>query len=114
MQISICMMVKDEEKNIKRCLDSVLPILQNIDSELIVIDTGSKDSTVEVVKEYTENIFFHEWENDFSGMRNKSISYAKGEWILYLNPDTIVEPNTLSPLLQKGNTEPSWKLTGIK
>ncbi|BCZ48625.1 hypothetical protein psyc5s11_46920 [Clostridium gelidum] len=87
MEISICMMVKDEEKNIRRCLNSLRPILQNIDSELIIIDTGSKDKTVEMSKKYTDKIFFHPWENDFSGMRNKSISYAKGKWILIIDAD---------------------------
>lgn len=96
MEISICMMVKDEEKNITRCLDSIKPILENIDSELIIVDTGSKDKTVEIAKEYTNKIFFHKWENDFSGMRNKSISYAKGEWILIIDADEeIVNCNNI-------------------
>ncbi|RMD04343.1 TIGR00180 family glycosyltransferase [Clostridium autoethanogenum] len=87
MQISICMMVKDEEKNIRRCLNSMKPILKNIDSELIIVDTGSTDNTVQIAKEYTDKIYFHKWKNDFSGMRNKSISYAKGKWILIIDAD---------------------------
>ncbi|ADK14041.1 glycosyltransferase family 2 protein [Clostridium ljungdahlii] len=87
MQISICMMVKDEEKNIRRCLNSIRPILESIDSELIIVDTGSTDNTVKIAGEYTNKIYFHKWENDFSGMRNKSISYAKGKWILIIDAD---------------------------
>ncbi len=87
MEISICMMVKDEEKNIRRCLNSLKPILKNIDSELVIVDTGSKDKTVEISNEYTDKIYFHEWENDFSRMRNKTISYAKGNWIFIIDAD---------------------------
>ncbi|WP_238900095.1 glycosyltransferase [Clostridium sp. YIM B02500] len=87
MEISICMMVKDEEKNIRRCLNSLKPILKNIDSELVIVDTGSKDKTVEISREYTDKIYFHEWENDFSGMRNKTINYANGNWIFIIDAD---------------------------
>lgn len=58
MKLSICMMVKNEEKNIIRCLDSIRPILQSIDSELIIVDTGSKDNTVQIARQYTNKVFF--------------------------------------------------------
>ncbi len=107
MQISICMMVKDEEKNIRTCLDSVLPILQNADSELIIIDTGSQDNTIEIIKGYTDKIFFHKWEGDFSGMRNKSISYAKGKWILIIDADEeIMDCNNIIAFLKSPKAKP--------
>lgn len=90
MKLSICMMVKDEEKNLERCLESLRTLLKYSDIELIVIDTGSQDKTVEIAKRYTEKIFFHQWNNDFSDMRNKTISYAKGEWILIIDADEEV------------------------
>ncbi|RMD04334.1 glycosyltransferase [Clostridium autoethanogenum] len=91
MLLSICMMVKNEEKNLDRSLKSMLPILDGIDSELIIVDTGSSDNTVQIAKNYTDKVYFHEWNNDFSGMRNKSISYAKGEWIFIIDADESVE-----------------------
>ncbi|ULL19450.1 glycosyltransferase [Paenibacillus sp. H1-7] len=85
--ISICMIVKDEEKNIRRCLNSLKPLLDCPNIELIIVDTGSTDKTVEIVKQYTERVYFHEWNNSFSEMRNISISYATGEWIFIIDAD---------------------------
>lgn len=82
-KISCCMMVKDEEKNITRCLES---IKGHVD-EIIVVDTGSTDRTVEIVSEYTDKIYHHPWENSFSKHRNQSISYATGDWIIILDAD---------------------------
>lgn len=86
-KLSICMMVRDEESNIKRCLDSLKPIVKNEFAELIVIDTGSKDSTPNIVKNYTDKLYYHAWNDNFSDMRNVSISYAKGEWIFIIDAD---------------------------
>lgn len=86
-KISICMMVKDEEKNLPRCLDSIKLLLDLGLAELIIVDTGSRDSTVEIAKKYTSKVYFHHWNNDFSSMRNKTISYAKGEWIFIIDAD---------------------------
>ncbi|SKA86228.1 Glycosyl transferase family 2 [Caloramator quimbayensis] len=90
-KISICMMVKDEEKNIKRCLDSIKGLLDNDFAELIIVDTGSNDNTINIVNEYTKKIYFHKWEKDFSKMRNITISYASGEWIFIIDADEEVE-----------------------
>lgn len=87
MKLSICMMVKNEEKNMKRCLDSIKNIMEQIDSELIILDTGSSDNTVEIARKYTDKVFFKEWNNNFSDMRNESIKNAKGEWIFILDAD---------------------------
>lgn len=87
MKLSICMMVKDEEKNLERCLNSLLPLLQRVTGELIIVDTGSKDKTIEIAKKYTDKVYFHKWNDDFSSMRNITISYAKGEWILIIDAD---------------------------
>lgn len=91
MELSICMMVKDEEKNLDRCLKSLMPIMEEINSELIIVDTGSTDGTVEIAKKYTDNLYFHKWNNDFSAMRNITIDYAKGKWILIIDADEEIE-----------------------
>ncbi|MCH4259677.1 MAG: glycosyltransferase [Clostridium tyrobutyricum] len=91
MKLSICMMVKNEEKNLHRCLESLKPILEQIDSELVIVDTGSSDNTVEIARQYTDKVYFHKWNNDFSSMRNITIGYAKGEWILIIDADEKIE-----------------------
>lgn len=91
MKLSICMMVKDEEKNLARCLKSLQPLRDVIESELIIIDTGSKDNTVRIAKEYTDSIYFHDWNNNFSEMRNITISYAKGEWVFIIDGDEVLD-----------------------
>ena len=87
MLLSIVMMVKNEERYLHRTLKSLIPLMNEIESELIILDTGSNDNTVNIAKEYTEKVYFSEWNNNFADMRNKSISYAKGEWILILDAD---------------------------
>lgn len=87
MKLSICMMIKDEEKNLQRCLNSLSPLMESLDLELIIIDTGSTDESPNIAKKFTNKVFFHKWNNDFSEMRNVSISYAKGEWILIIDAD---------------------------
>lgn len=89
--LSICMMVKNEELHIKRCLESLKPIIDRKDVELIIVDTGSKDNTVKIAKDYTDKLFFREWFNDFSGMRNVTISYATGEWLFLIDADETLE-----------------------
>lgn len=87
MLLSIVMMVKNEEKYLDRTLSSLQDLMNDIDSELIILDTGSTDKTVDIAKKYTEKVYFSNWNNNFSDMRNISISYANGEWILILDAD---------------------------
>ena len=82
MKISICMMVKNEEEMLPRCLESV-----KWADELIVVDTGSTDKTVEIAKSYGAYVHHHPWQNDFSVHRNQSIKYATGDWICIIDAD---------------------------
>ncbi|HQC41395.1 MAG TPA: glycosyltransferase, partial [Petrotogaceae bacterium] len=91
MLLSICMMVKNEERHLEECLQSLQPLVRELGSEIIVVDTGSTDSTVEIAKKYTDKLYFHEWNNDFSGMRAVTISYAKGEWIFIIDGDEVLQ-----------------------
>ena len=86
--ISLCMIVKDEEKNIRRCLESVKDFVD----EIILVDTGSTDKTVEIAKEYGAKIYFHKWANDFSDARNASLEKATKNWILFLDADEELDP----------------------
>lgn len=91
MLLSIGMMVKDEEKYLERCLEALRPILDAISSELIIVDTGSQDRTVEIAKKYTDKVYFHKWNNNFGEMRNTVLKYAKGEWFFFLDADEIID-----------------------
>lgn len=85
--ISLCMIVKNEQQNIAKCLKSV----DNLVDEIIVVDTGSSDKTYEIAKEYTDNVYKFEWCDDFSKARNYSIEKASNDWILVLDADEVVE-----------------------
>ena len=81
--LSVCMIVKDEEEVIGRCLSSI----RELADEIIIIDTGSTDSTKDIAREYTSNIFDFNWSNDFSAARNESLKHATCKWILILDAD---------------------------
>lgn len=83
ISLSLCMIVRDEEKVIKRCLNSVTEIVD----EIIIVDTGSIDNTKEIVKEFTDKIYDFEWIDDFSKARNFSFSKATKEYILWMDAD---------------------------
>lgn len=81
--ISACMMVKNEEELLPQCLESIKDFVD----EIIVVDTGSTDRTVEIAKSFGARVYHHPWENDFSKHRNQSISYASYDWILIMDAD---------------------------
>lgn len=84
--ISLCMIVRDEEETIGRCLDSVKEIVD----EMIIVDTGSIDRTKEIVSEYTSHIYDFEWIDDFAAARNFSFSKATQDYILWLDADDVL------------------------
>ncbi|PNT99191.1 hypothetical protein CDQ85_03715 [Clostridium thermosuccinogenes] len=91
MKLSIAMMVKNQSKHLDECLKSLQPVREKIDSELIIVDTGSEDDTVDIAKRYTDKVYFHEWTGNFAEMRNISISYTKGEWVFIIDGDEVIE-----------------------
>ena len=91
MKLTIGMIVKNEEKYLERCLNSIKPILDNVDSELIITDTGSTDRTLEIAAGFTDRIQHFEWVNDFSAARNTTVELAKGEWYMFVDGDDIFE-----------------------
>ena len=82
-RLSVCMIVKNEERFLGQCLASV----KDIADELIVIDTGSTDRTVEIARENGAQVGYFEWCDDFAAARNASITPATGDWILFLDAD---------------------------
>lgn len=90
MKISVCYIVKDEEKNLRQSLESV----KNAADEIIVIDTGSVDGTVEIAKSFGAKVFHEVWQDDFSAPRNVALSHATGDWIIFLDADEYFTPST--------------------
>lgn len=87
MLLSIVMMMKNEEEHLDRTLSALKPLINDINSELIILDTGSTDKSVEIAKRYTDNLYFAKWNDNFADMRNLSISYSSGDWILIIDAD---------------------------
>lgn len=85
--ISICMIVKNEEKVLARCLDS----LKGLGEELIIVDTGSTDATKEIAKKYTDKIYDFTWTGNFSDARNYSFSKANCDYIYSADADEVLD-----------------------
>lgn len=92
--ISLCMIVKDEQDFLEKALNSVKDIVD----EIIIVDTGSKDRTVDIAKKFTNKIFFKDFNNDFSSLRNYSISKATKDWVLVLDADEIISKKDLGKI----------------
>ncbi len=94
--LSVCMIVKNEQEFITECLQSV----HSIADEIIVVDTGCTDQTIEIVKRFEANVFPFKWIDDFSAARNESIKHAKSDWILWLDADERLRPESVKALKQ--------------
>jgi len=84
--ISLCMITRDEEQFLPRCLSSV----QGMVDEIVVVDTGSVDRTIGIASSFDARIYHFEWIDDFSAARNFSLSKASGDWIFSLDADEII------------------------
>lgn len=83
ISISQCMIVKNEEKNIRQALSWAKTIVK----EQIVVDTGSTDNTVEIARSMGAKIFYFDWCDDFSAAKNFAVEQASGDWIVFLDAD---------------------------
>ncbi|WP_440113472.1 glycosyltransferase [Paenibacillus sp. QZ-Y1] len=88
--IALCMIVKNEEQYLRRCLDSVKDKVDQI----IIVDTGSTDATVDIAKEYTDEVYNFKWVNDFSAARNEAIKYATSDYILIMDADEYLDEDS--------------------
>ena len=84
--ISLCMIMKNEEKRIGRCLDSVLGLVH----EIIIVDTGSTDRSKQIAESYGAKVIDSQWCDDFAFSRNVGLKAATKNWILILDPDELI------------------------
>lgn len=82
-RLTLCMIVRDEADNLERCLRSV----ESVVDEIVIIDTGSTDETIEIARRFGARVESISWEQDFARARNAGLELAHGEWILQLDAD---------------------------
>ena len=95
-KITLSMIVKNEERYLRECLESVKDIV----SEIVIVDTGSTDSTIKIAKDYGAKLYSFGWINDFSAARNFALSKSTGDWILYLDADERLSENSKNELIR--------------
>src|SRR5437016_1157295 len=95
-RLSFCAIVRNEAANIVRCLDSVAALVE----EKIVVDTGSTDDTVALAEDCGATVSFFAWRDDFAAARNAAVEKATGDWILWLDADEFLLPESI-PLVRE-------------
>jgi glycosyltransferase involved in cell wall biosynthesis len=86
LTLSLCMIVRDEEQMLARCLAAAAPAVD----EIIVVDTGSQDATIEIARSFGAQVIEHQWTDSFAEARNISFDAATGDWLLFLDADEIL------------------------
>ncbi|WP_420070670.1 glycosyltransferase [Syntrophus gentianae] len=104
--LSLCMIVKNEEKYLAKCLKSIRDVVD----EMIIVDTGSTDKTADIGRVFGAKIFDFPWTGDFSAARNHSLAQATGDWILILDADEVISSRDfaeLEALIHKPSSSPA-------
>jgi glycosyltransferase involved in cell wall biosynthesis len=109
-RVSLTMIVRDEENNLGRCLESV----RDLFNEVVVLDTGSRDRTAEIARSFGARVFDFVWVDDFAAARNAALARAKGDYAFWLDADDLIEPPQRAKLeellgrLHAGGTMPAF------
>ena len=101
--LSVCMIVKNEEEHLPRCLMSLKPVAD----EIIIVDTGSYDRTREIAEAFGAKVYDYKWTNDFSAARNYSLNKGTGQWILVHDADEVISSLDYDKLRQVLNQKPA-------
>lgn len=100
VSISLCMIVKNEEEVLQRCLESVKDLVD----EIVIVDTGSTDKTKEIASEYTDKIWDMDWQNDFSKARNYAFEKAEQDYLMWMDADDVFPEQSRKKLRQLKET----------
>src|SRR3989304_4213000 len=92
--LSLCLITKDEERFLERCIKSVKGLCQQV----VVVDTGSTDRTVEIAKACGAEVHYFEWNDSFADARNETVTYATGDWILVMDADHELDRDSHDPI----------------
>lgn len=103
LRLSLCMIVRDEQDMLPRCLGAVADAVD----EIVVVDTGSTDATVEIARSFGARVLFHEWTGSFAQARNVSFDAAGGDWVMFLDADEVLVEEDI-PLL-RSLTARTWR-----
>ncbi|MDB6041130.1 MAG: hypothetical protein JWM99_4971, partial [Verrucomicrobiales bacterium] len=95
-KLSVCLIVKDEEKFLRQCLQSI----RNLANQIVVVDTGSTDRTVEIAREFGAEVYSFIWSDDFAAARNEALKHATGDWVLMLDADEELPVTQHAKLLE--------------
>ena len=90
-KLTISILASNRKDTIPKCLESIKPLLENVDSELIVTDTGCDEDLLEIIRKYTDKIVRFEWCKDFAAARNVGLNMAHGQWFMYIDDDEWFE-----------------------
>ncbi len=102
LRLSLCMIVRDEEEMLPRCLGAVADAVD----EVVVVDTGSVDRTIEIARSFGARVIRREWTGSFAEARNASFDAASGDWLMYLDADEVLVREDASRL--RGLTGRTW------
>lgn len=106
--VSACMIVKNEEVLLPGCLESIRSWVD----EIVIVDTGSTDKTVEIAKSYGAKVFFRDWDGDFSAARNFSLSKATCDWIFVIDADEEIVLDDI-PKIRQGVNQNEYRIIAI-
>ncbi len=97
MDITLCLIVKNEEEKLPACLKS----FQGVFQKLLIVDTGSDDKTVQIAKDFNAEIHTFKWNDNFSDARNFALSKVKTTWTMVVDADDYIDENSKKELLEK-------------
>jgi len=98
VRISIALITLNEEKNLQRTLKSVLPLVRDGAGEIIVVDSGSTDRTLEIAQSFGARVFTEPWKG-FAAQKNSAMEKASGDWVLQLDADEALEPELAGEII---------------
>jgi glycosyltransferase involved in cell wall biosynthesis len=105
-RLTAALIVRDEEVVLGDCLDSLIGVVD----EVVIVDTGSTDQTVQIARDHGAVVLHHPWTGDFASPRNHGLDHARGDWILYIDADERVAPVARSQLENQLATSPALAL----
>ena len=96
MEISLCMIVRDEAQHLAKCLESVRDAVD----EIVILDTGSVDETKEIARQFTDRVYDYVWQDHFAAARNAAFSYAQKPYLMWVDADDVLDESEKKKLIE--------------